>query len=249
MIFRQLFDAESSTYSYLIADAATRTAALIDPVLEQVERDLQFVRELGLELTHVLETHVHADHVTGAGALRKRTGCVVVGGEQGAACADVQVKHGDEVQVGGLRVRVLATPGHTDDSLSYVVGDRVFTGDALLIRGCGRTDFQNGDPGQLFDSLHQVLFQLPEEMFVYPAHDYLGRTVSSIAEERRYNPRVVGRSRQDFIELMNHLDLPKPKKLDLAVPANRACGIVDRPAQELHAEGAHGPDPRAAPHG
>ncbi|MCI0569515.1 MAG: MBL fold metallo-hydrolase [Myxococcaceae bacterium] len=224
MIFRQLFDAESSTYTYLVADETTGQAALIDPVLEQVERDLELVRELGLTLTHVLETHVHADHVTASGALRERTGCTVVGAEKGAGCADVHVKHGDVVRVGGLEVKVLATPGHTDDSVSYLLGDRAFTGDALLVRSCGRTDFQNGDARQLYDSITRVLFALPDGTFVYPAHDYKGRTVTTIGEEKRHNPRLVGKDAQAFVQLMESLGLPKPKKLDIAVPANRACG-------------------------
>lgn len=224
MIFRQLFDADSSTYTYLIADPQMREAALIDPVLEQVDRDLQLLGELDLTLTHVLETHVHADHVTASGVLRGRTRCTVVAGELGASCVDVQVRDGDEVRVGGLVVRVLTTPGHTDDSLSYLVGDRVFTGDALLIRGTGRTDFQNGEPGQLYDSITGKLFTLPDATRVFPGHDYKGRTMSTIGEERRHNPRVVGRSRGQFIELMNGLELGLPKRIDVAVPANRACG-------------------------
>jgi glyoxylase-like metal-dependent hydrolase (beta-lactamase superfamily II) len=224
MIFRQLFDAESSTYTYLVADEATRQAALIDPVLEQVERDLQLVRELDLTLTHVLDTHVHADHVTASGVLRERTGCTVVGAVGGASCANVHAKHGDTVRVGELVVRVLATPGHTDDSVSYLLGDRAFTGDALLVRGNGRTDFQNGNAGQLFDSITQVLFTLPDATLVYPAHDYQGRTMTSIAEEKRHNPRLAGRSRDAFIQVMENLHLPLPRKIDVAVPANRACG-------------------------
>jgi sulfur dioxygenase len=225
MIFRQLFDAESSTFTYLVADEVTRKAALIDPVLEQIDRDLQLVQELELTLTHVLETHVHADHVTASGALRERVGCTTVGGTGGASCADLHVRRGDEIRIGGLVVRVLATPGHTDDSVSYLVGDRVFTGDALMIRANGRTDFQNGDAGQLFDSITGVLFALPDATLVYPAHDYKGRTVTTIGEERRHNPRLVGKSRQEFIALMQALNLPKPKKLELAVPANRGCGL------------------------
>lgn len=224
MLFRQLFDAASATYTYLVADEATGEAALIDPVLEQVERDLGLVRELGLRLTHVLETHVHADHVTGASALRKATGALTVASLRGAPCVDVHVDHGDRVPVGGLRFEVLATPGHTDDSLSYLLGGDVFTGDALLIRGTGRTDFQNGDAGQLYDSLTRVLFALPDATRVWPAHDYRGFTMSTIGEEKRFNPRVVGRGRQAFIELMRHLDLPPPKRIQEAVPANRACG-------------------------
>lgn len=224
MIFRQLFDTESSTYTYLIGDEATRQAVLIDPVLEQVDRDLQLVRELDLTLTHVFDTHVHADHVTASGILRERTGSTVVGGAGGAACANLQVRHGDEVRVGQLVFQVLATPGHTDDSVSYLLGDRVFTGDALLVRGNGRTDFQNGNAAQLYDSITRVLFSLPDETLVYPAHDYKGRTVTSIAEEKRHNPRVVGKSREEFIHLMENLHLPKPRKIDVAIPANRACG-------------------------
>lgn len=225
MLFRQLFDPESSTYTYLVADPVFGEAALIDPVLEQVDRDLTLVKELGLTLTHVLETHVHADHVTGAGLLRERTGCQVVASTKGASCVNVHVRHGDEVRVGGLAIWVLATPGHTDDSVSYLVGDRLFTGDALLVRGTGRTDFQNGDAGQLYDSITQVLFLLPEETRVYPAHDYKGHTMTTIGEEKRFNPRLAGRNRAAFIQLISELHLPPPRKLDIAVPANRSCGL------------------------
>ncbi|MBZ4371743.1 MBL fold metallo-hydrolase [Corallococcus sp. AS-1-6] len=224
MIFRQLFDPESSTYTYLLGDEATRQAVLIDPVLEQVDRDLKLVGELGLTLTHVFDTHVHADHVTASGVLRERTQATVVGGVGGAACANVQARHGDEVRVGQLVFKVLATPGHTDDSLSYLLGDRVFTGDALLVRGNGRTDFQNGNASQLYDSLTRVLFSLPDDTLVYPAHDYHGHMATSIGEEKRHNPRVAGKSREEFIHIMENLHLPKPKKIDIAVPANRACG-------------------------
>ncbi|MBN1206051.1 MAG: MBL fold metallo-hydrolase [Myxococcaceae bacterium] len=231
MIFRQLFDTESSTYTYLIGDEATRQAVLIDPVLEQVERDLQLVSELDLTLTHVFDTHVHADHVTASGVLRERTQCTVVAGVGGASCANVQARHGDEVRVGQLVFQVLATPGHTDDSISYLLDDRVFTGDALLVRGNGRTDFQNGNAAQLYDSITRVLFSLPEETLIYPGHDYKGRTVTSIAEEKRHNPRLSGRRREEFIRIMENLNLPKPRKIDIAVPANRACGHT-APAQQ-----------------
>jgi sulfur dioxygenase len=224
MIFRQLFDAESSTYTYLLGDEASRMAVLIDPVLEQVDRDLRLVSELDLTLTHVFDTHVHADHVTASGMLRERTQCTVVGGAGGAACADVQVRHGDEVRVGQLVFQVLATPGHTDDSVSYLIGDRVFTGDALLVRGNGRTDFQNGNAGQLHDSITHILFSLPGATLVYPGHDYKGHTVTSLSEEKRHNPRLAGKSREEFIHIMENLHLPTPRKMDLAVPANRACG-------------------------
>jgi sulfur dioxygenase len=231
MLFRQLFDPETSTYTYLIADEMTREAALIDPVLEQVERDRQVVAELGLKLTLVLETHIHADHVTGAGRLRELTGARVAASASGAPCVDLAVKDGEVLALGGLSIQVLATPGHTDDSVSFRVGSRVFTGDALLIRACGRTDFQNGDAGQLYDSITHKLFSLPDETEVYPGHDYAGLTMSTIGEEKRHNPRLAGRSREGFIELMNSRKLAPPKKLDVAVPANRACGKPAAQAQ------------------
>lgn len=225
MLFRQLFDSESSTYTYLIADEATGAAALIDPVREQLERDLRLVRELGLTLCYALDTHVHADHITAAGDLRERTAAQTVSCVTGGAdCASVHLGHGGELRIGGLVLKALATPGHTDDSLSFLCEDMVFTGDALLIRGCGRTDFQNGSPGQLYDSVTQVLFALPDRTRVYPAHDYSGQTMSTIGEERRYNNRLAGKSRDEFIALMNNLRLAPPKKLHVAVPANRACG-------------------------
>ena len=227
MIFRQLFDSESSTYTYLLADEATREAALIDPVREQVQRDLAVLRELDLKLVHVLDTHVHADHVTAAGLLRAQTGARTVAGRKGPSCADLQVGQGSQLRLGSLVIDVLETPGHTDDSLTYRVGAHLFTGDALMIRAAGRTDFQNGDAGQLYDSITQVLFALPDDTLVHPAHDYKGLTVTTIGEEKRFNARVAGRSRAEFIQLMNGLNLPKPKKIDEAVPANRACGMVD----------------------
>ncbi|WP_426756267.1 MBL fold metallo-hydrolase [Myxococcus sp. Y35] len=231
MLFRQLFDADTSTYTYLLADEATGAAALIDPVLEQVERDLTLLQELGLKLTVVLETHVHADHVTGAGALRERTGATVVASSRGAPCVDRAVGHGDVVHVGQLEVRVLETPGHTDDSLSFLCERRLFTGDALLIRGTGRTDFQNGDPGQLYDAITRHLFTLPDETEVYPGHDYAGHAMSTVGEEKRHNPRLAGRSREAFIAFMKDRNLPPPRKLDVAVPANRACGRVPTTVQ------------------
>lgn len=224
MMFRQLFDSETSTYTYLLADRASGEALFIDPVVEKLERDLQLLEELGLTLTRVLETHVHADHVTAAGMLRARTGAKLVVGENGPGCADVHVRHGSTIQVGSLQVKVLETPGHTDDSVSYLIGDRVFTGDALLIRGCGRTDFQNGDPVQLYDSITRVLFALPDETRVYPGHDYRGHTVSTIGEEKAHSPRLIG-GLDAFTEVMNGLNLPPPRQLDVAVPANRACGL------------------------
>jgi glyoxylase-like metal-dependent hydrolase (beta-lactamase superfamily II) len=224
MFVRQLFDPESSTYTYLIADPVAGAAALIDPVREQIDRDLELVKQLGLRLTHVLETHVHADHITAAGALRERTGAQTCASAAGAPCVDVHLQHGDVVRVGDIAISARSTPGHTDDGLSYVIPGAVFTGDTLLVRGCGRADFQNGDPGQLYDSITKTLFALPDATVVYPGHDYRGQTVSTIGEEKRWNARIAGKSRAEFIVLMNELHLPPPSKLAEAVPANRACG-------------------------
>jgi glyoxylase-like metal-dependent hydrolase (beta-lactamase superfamily II) len=226
MIFRQLFDRESSTFTYLVADEASGQAALVDPVLEHVERDLGLVKDLGLRLVAVLDTHVHADHVTAAGRLRERTRATThVSARGGAPCADVLVDEGHVVKVGGLTVRVLATPGHTSGCVSYLVEDRVFTGDALLIRGCGRTDLQEGDAATLYRSVRDKLFVLPDATLVYPAHDYRGFTSSTIGEEKKLNPRLGGSVTQEaFVAMMNALDLPPPAKIHEAVPANRACG-------------------------
>jgi len=226
MFLRQLFDAESSTYTYLLADEATGQAALIDAVLEQVTRDLGLVGELGLKLVYVLDTHVHADHVTGAGVLRERTGARSVTGNRGASCADVHLGQGDQLRLGGVTIRVLETPGHTDDSVSFLAEDHLFSGDALTIRGAGRTDFQNGDAGRLFDSITNVLFALPDATHVHPAHDYKGQTASTIGEEKRFNARIAGRSREEFVALMNGLKLQKPAKIDVAVAANLDCGAI-----------------------
>lgn len=224
MQVRQLFDRESSTYSYLLIDKGE--VALIDPVREHIERDLALVRELGLRLVYVLDTHVHADHVTAAGAIRERTGAKTAASSAGAPCVDIHLVHGSTLRVGDVTITALATPGHTDDGLALSVPGIVFTGDTLLVRGCGRADFQNGDAGQLYDSITRVLFALPDETVVYPGHDYTGRTVTTIGEERRWNPRLAGKTRDEFIALMAALDLPPPKKLAEAVPANRACGAT-----------------------
>lgn len=228
MLFRQLFDKESSTYTYLIADSQSKSAILVDPVLEQVDRDLQVLQELGLTLKYGLETHIHADHITGTDRLRLLTGCLSILPENAAAtCADFYIGDGNTLELGNVQIQAIATPGHTDSHMAYLVnGTHLLTGDALFIRGCGRTDFQNGNPGSLYDAVTQKLFTLPEETLVYPAHDYQGWTVSTIGEEKRWNPRFAGRSRSQFIELMNHLDLPKPKKILEAVPANQQCGRV-----------------------
>lgn len=231
MIFRQFYDADSATYTYLLADEETRQAILIDPVREQVERDLGQLQDLGLQLTFVLDTHTHADHVTAAGLLRTRTGAKTVAGPSAAPCADVHVADGDVLRVGALRIQAIATPGHTDDSVSYLVEGRVFTGDALLIRAAGRTDFQNGSARQLYESITHKLFALPETTQVYPGHDYRGLTVSTIGEEKRLTARIAHRSCEEFVAVMGALNLPKPRKIDEAVPANRACGLQQKEAQ------------------
>lgn len=226
MLFRQLFDPESSTYTYLIADRNLKEAILVDPVLEQVERDLKLLKELGLTLCYCLETHIHADHITGTDKLREVTGClgIVPEGAQ-ATCADRYIKDKEIFSLGLTAIDAIATPGHTDSHMAYLInGDRILTGDALFIRGCGRTDFQCGNAGDLYDSVMQELFTLPDETLVYPGHDYRGHTVSTIGEEKRWNPRFVGRNRQEFIEFMNNLNLPNPKKMMEAVPANERCG-------------------------
>lgn len=228
MLFRQLYDAETSTYSYLLADEETREAVLIDPVKEQVERDLKVVAELGLELVHTLETHVHADHITGASEIRQRLGTrSVVAAEGGASCGDIHVSDGDQVRFGRHSLTVRTTPGHTDGCLSFVLDDEsmVFTGDALLIRGCGRTDFQQGDAHALYRSVHDKIFTLPPHTLIYPGHDYKGLTVSSVGEELRHNPRLGGgKTEEEFVEIMSNLRLAQPKKIDVAVPANLECG-------------------------
>jgi glyoxylase-like metal-dependent hydrolase (beta-lactamase superfamily II) len=232
MIFRQLFEPESSTYTYLVACEETREAALIDPVLETVDRDLALIAELGLKLKFTLETHIHADHVTGASRLRERTGSKAAVPEKSyAAHSDVPVREGEAIAVGKLTVEPLYTPGHTDDHHAYFIrsadGGRVFTGDALMIEGCGRTDFQNGDAATLYGSVHKKIFTLPEDTLVYPGHDYHQRRVSSVAQEKARNPRLGGgKTVEEFVAIMAGLNLPRPKKMDVAVPANRECGEV-----------------------
>ena len=228
MLFRQLFDAQTSTYTYLIADESTKEAVLVDPVIEQVDRDYKLIKELGLNLYYCIETHIHADHITAAYKLRKLTGCLgVVPAKAKVTCADIRIEEGDNLGVGGVNIEVISTPGHTSCHMAYLVGeDRVLTGDALFIRGCGRTDFQSGDAGTLYDSVTQKLFTLPDETLVYPAHDYRGNTVSTIGEEKQFNSRFTGCTSEQYIELMNNLDLPNPKKIMEAVPANEMCGKV-----------------------
>jgi sulfur dioxygenase len=226
MIFRQLFDSTSGTYTYILASRQGGEALIIDPVLEKVDRYLQLVRELNVKLVKAVDTHLHADHITGLGALRDRTHCITVMGEQSHAdVVSMRVAEGDRVEIDGVRLDVLYTPGHTDDSYSFRMADRVFTGDTLLIRGTGRTDFQNGDPRAQYDSIFNKLLKLPDATLVYPAHDYKGDTVSTIGEEKLFNPRLRVKSMDEYAELMNNLKLPNPKMMDVAVPANMRVGL------------------------
>ncbi|HKP64164.1 MAG TPA: MBL fold metallo-hydrolase [Polyangiales bacterium] len=231
MLFRQLFERESSTYSYLIAARSGREAILIDPVKEELPKYLQLMRELDLRLVFALDTHVHADHVTALGALREATQCATIMGEQTRAeCVSRKLKDGEHIRVDGVELQAIYTPGHTDDSYSFVLPDRVFTGDTLLIRGTGRTDFQNGDPRDQYDSLFNKLLRLPEDTLVYPAHDYKGWMVSTIAEERAHNPRLQVKSEEEYVALMNGLKLANPKLMDVALPANLSCGVGGLPS-------------------
>lgn len=228
LVFRQFFEKESSTYTFLLADPRSKEAVIIDPVLETVERDAQQVRQLGLKLKYCLNTHVHADHVTGSGALKEQfSTCKSMISEAAGAKADVKIRDGDKVMFGGRYLTVLSTPGHTNGCVSYLLDDcsMVFTGDALLIRGCGRTDFQQGSAAQLYESVHSKLFILPRNCFVYPGHNYSGVTSSTIGEEKEFNPRLkVGTTCERFEEIMAGLNLPKPAKIDIALPANMRCG-------------------------
>lgn len=225
MIFRQLFDHTSSTYTYLLAARQGGEALLIDPVIDHVDQYLQLVFELDLKLVMAIDTHVHADHITALGTLRDRAQCPTIMGEfTKAECVSRKVKDGENIKMDGLELRAIYTPGHTDDSISLVMSDRVFSGDTLLIRGTGRTDFQNGDSYAAYDSLFNKLLKLPDATLVYPGHDYKGWTVSTIGEERRFNPRLQVSSAADYARLMSELRLPDPKLMDIAVPANLACG-------------------------
>jgi glyoxylase-like metal-dependent hydrolase (beta-lactamase superfamily II)/rhodanese-related sulfurtransferase len=228
MIFRQLFDSESSTYTYLLADCATGEALLIDTVYEQHLRDLALLRELGLKLLYTVDTHVHADHVTGAWLMRQATGSqIAIARASNADDADCYLEHGDVLEVGSVKLVARSTPGHTDGCMTYVLSDLSmgFTGDALLIRGAGRTDFQMGNSRKLFKSVRQQIFSLPDACTLYPGHDYNGRTSTTVKEERAYNPRLGdGKREEDFVGYMENLGLPHPKKMDEAVPANLVCG-------------------------
>jgi sulfur dioxygenase len=227
MIFRQLFDSVSGTYTYLLASRRGGEAVIIDPVLEKVDRYVQLINELDLKLVKAVDTHLHADHITGLGALRDRTHCVTVMGEHSKVdVVSMRLADGDKLTIEGLTLDALYTPGHTDDSYSFVMRDRVFTGDTLLIRGTGRTDFQNGDPRAQYDSIFNKLLRLPDETMIFPAHDYKGETVSTIAEEKAFNPRLQVTSVDQYAELMNSLKLPNPKMMDVAVPANMRVGLA-----------------------
>ena len=229
MIFRQMFEPVSSSYSYLLASRRGGEALIIDPVLEKVDRYLQLMQELRLNLVKAVDTHLHADHITGLGALRDRTQCITVMGEQsGVDVVSMRLADGDQLEIEGLALDVIYTPGHTDDSYSFLCSDRVFTGDTLLIRGTGRTDFQNGDPRAQYESLFGRLLKLPDETLVYPAHDYKGDTVSTIGEERAFNPSLQVKSMDDYVVLMNSLHLPNPKMMDVAIPANMRTGLAQK---------------------
>ncbi len=227
MLFRQLIDSESSTYTYLIADKNTKEAAIVDPVLEQFERDLNLLNEFGLNLRYCLDTHIHADHITAAGKLRQATGCLnILPKNSPTKCADSYIQHGQVLQIGAVTIEGISTPGHTSSHMAYLVNNtHLLTGDALFIRGCGRTDFQDGDAGTLYDCVTKRLFTLPDETLVYPAHDYKGYTVSTIAEEKQLNTRFAGKTRDDFIKFMENLNLPFPQKMKQVVPVNKNCGM------------------------
>jgi sulfur dioxygenase len=226
MIFQQLLDPRSSTFTYLMGDRVGAEALIIDPVYEQVDIYLRLLQRLDLKLTKAIDTHVHADHISGLGALRDMTRCVTVMGERGGTdVVSMRVREGDTLEAGGISLRVLYTPGHTDDSYSFVGADRVFTGDALLIGGTGRTDFQNGDPIQAYHAIRDKLLTLPDTTLVYPGHDYNGNTASTIGYERRHNSRLQVKSAEEYATLMGGLNLPNPKMMDVAVPANRVLGL------------------------
>jgi len=226
MIFRQLFDKTSSTYTYLIANEKKEEALIIDPVLENVERYIQLLKELDLKLVKVIDTHIHADHISGIAELRDQTNCVTIMGDKTPAdVVSMQVSDEELIKIKGLELRALFTPGHTSESFSFLMKDRVFTGDTLLIRGTGRTDFQNGSSVDSYNSIFKKLLKLPDNILVYPAHDYKGDTVSTILEEKKFNPRLQVKSVDEYVEIMNNLNLPDPKLMDVAVPNNLKLGI------------------------
>ncbi len=236
MLFRQLFESVSSTYTYLLANRVGGEALIIDPVLEKTDRYLQLIDELDLKLVKAIDTHCHADHITGLGKLRDATRCItVMGAKTEVDVVSMRVDDGDTIEIENIALKVLHTPGHTDDSYCFVMDDRVFTGDTLLIRGTGRTDFQNGDPRDAYHSIFTKLLTLPAETLVYPGHDYKGDTVSTIGEEAAHNPRLQVASADDYAVIMNNLNLPNPKMMDVAVPANLTIGINAAADPELTA--------------
>lgn len=226
MIFHQLFEAETSTYTYLLADSETKEAVLIDTVIEMVDRDLKLLSELGLTLKYVLDTHLHADHITASGELRKRTGAkTAIGKEAGIPCIDIELTDGSELKLGKKTIKVLATPGHTNTCMSFYIDGMLFTGDSLLIHGCGRTDFQQGSSLKMYESITNKIFTLPDSTKIYPGHDYKGYTYSTVELEKKFNPRLGNNtSLADFQKIMSELKLAPPKKIDIAVPANTKCG-------------------------
>jgi glyoxylase-like metal-dependent hydrolase (beta-lactamase superfamily II) len=226
-MFKQMFDTESSTYTYLLVDENAREAVIIDPVASHIEDYIAIIKQHNLHLKYALETHVHADHITASGKLRERLGAKTGVGELCGAAADMQLNDGDVLMIGDQQIQVIATPGHTAGSVSFLCNDRLFTGDTLLINGCGRTDFQGGSAEMLYNSIVNKLFTLPNETLTYPGHDYNGRRVSSVAQEKAINPRLAGKTRDEFIAIMNNLNLPKPRLIDIAVPANRMCGVPE----------------------
>lgn len=226
LIFRQLFEKESSTYSYLLADENTKEALIIDPVKECIDRDLALIEELNLKLKYILDTHVHADHITSSWTLKEKTGAMIALGERtGVQNADILLKDSEELSLGSFTIKAILTPGHTNGCTSFSIEDMLFTGDALLIRGNGRTDFQEGSPEVLFNSITEKLFSFPGETLIFPGHDYKGLTSSTIDEEKKYNPRIGGgKTLEEFSQIMSKLSLANPKKIDIAVPANLKCG-------------------------
>lgn len=225
---KPLYDTESGTWTYLLLDIRSKKAVLIDPVLEKLDRDLTYITGMGYELKATIETHMHADHITAAGELRDKTGCDSYAPEHsGATCANHFLKGGDQIQIGNLVLKTIHTPGHTPCSISLLLnGKYVFTGDALFVRGCGRTDFQGGNTEALYNSITNQLFQLPDDTIVFPGHDYKGFVYSTIGEEKKWNPRIANKTLEEFKSIMDNLNLPEPKKIHEAVPANRACGKI-----------------------
>ena len=229
MKIRQLFDYDTWTYTYILWDEATKEAAIIDTVLEQVERDLQHIKELGLTVKYLLETHIHADHITGAGPIRKATGGkIVVHKNSHSECADILADEGDEFKLGEQTITCWHTPGHTNNDITYVIEGAAFTGDTLMVRDCGRTDFQLGSNDAMYASLQRLFNDLPEETQIFPAHDYKGFTQTTIGEEKQFNIRI-GNNRpyEDFEVIMNNLNLPNPRRIDIAVPGNLKCGDLE----------------------